>query len=322
MKSLAYYNLILILLILFAIPTSCMSSPTFLPAAGSGTSVEKNFKVSGFHGIDVSGGFDVILTQGNLEDLNITADEDLFKYIKVEVTQGILRIYIERSNLVISGSRTARISFKSIDKLEVSGGGDIECKTPVNVPELEVSLSGGGDLESEINTDELTCSISGGGDADINGIIKKYKLALSGGGDLKSDVIAGFIECSISGGGDCTFRAKEKTEEVRISMSGGGDITVDVNVEKIQISVSGGGDATLTGQASELEMALSGGGNVNGSDFKTETTSFSVSGGSDIHIYASRELIGNITGGGDVYYSGNPVDVTIDAKGGSKVYKQ
>jgi hypothetical protein len=38
---------------------------------------DKKFDVSGFNGIDVSGGFDVTLVQGNTESLILTAQENL-----------------------------------------------------------------------------------------------------------------------------------------------------------------------------------------------------------------------------------------------------
>lgn len=49
---------------------------------------------------------------------------------------------------------------------------------------------------------------------------------------------------------------------------------------------------------------------------------FKANGGSDVHVNATAEISGNISGGGDVYYSGNPTNVNIDAKGGSEVHKQ
>jgi hypothetical protein len=61
---------------------------------------------------------------------------------------------------------------------------------------------------------------------------------------------------------------------------------------------------------------------VNAGDFLTRITSFTASGGSDIHVNASQELTGQITGGGDVFYSGSPEKVDIDAKGGSEIHRQ
>ena len=46
------------------------------------------------------------------------------------------------------------------------------------------------------------------------------------------------------------------------------------------------------------------------------------SGGSDIHFHATEKLTGDISGGGQVYYSGNPTQVSVDARGGSKIHKQ
>jgi hypothetical protein len=322
MKNLVLY-LNLILLIMISLPNSCISSPQVLPVKGTGDPIDKNFQVSDFHGIDVSSGFDVILVQGNSEDLTITAQENLFEHIIVKVDQGILRIYTERGMMIMATKpMKARISFKSIDNLQISGGGDVTAETPVNVLKLDVNVSGGGDLSSVINTDELVCRLSGGGDADIDGNIKNYNLNVSGGGDVKSDLNTAVIDCSVSGGGDLTLRCKEKVNNAHISISGGGDNILELNVEKLKCSVSGGGNGTLKGQASDLEMEISGGGDVNAKDLLTETTSFNVSGGSDFQISASKELNGNISGGGDLYYSGNPEIVTVDAKGGSEVHRQ
>ena len=321
MKKLMLYGFNLILLTMILLPDSCISSPQWLPVKGTGDPVDKNFKVADFHGIDVSSGFDVTLLQGNAEDVTITAQENLFEHIVVKVDQGILRIYAERG-IMATKPMKASISFKSIDNLKVSGGGDVVAETPVNVPELDVNISGGGDLSSVINTDEMICKVSGGGDAKIDGNIRNYNLDLSGGGDAKSDLNAGIITCSVSGGGDLTIRCKEKVSDANISISGGGDVSLEMNADKLKCSVAGGGNGILTGQATGLEMEISGGGDVNASDFLTATTSFNVSGGSDFQINASKELNGNISGGGDLYYSGNTAVVTVDAKGGSEVHRQ
>jgi hypothetical protein len=118
----------MILLIVFAVLTSCVSSQSFLPVKGSGMSVDKNYNVSDFHGIDVSGGFDVVLVQGNSEGLTLTSQENLFEYITVKVDQGILRIYTE-GNIISTKPMKVRVLFKSISNIEVSGGGDVMCET-------------------------------------------------------------------------------------------------------------------------------------------------------------------------------------------------
>jgi hypothetical protein len=311
----------LVVLILTIMLSSCTYSQFFDSVKGTGMSIDRNFSVSDFKGIDVSGGFDVTLVQGNTESLTLTAQKNLFDHITVKVEDGILKVYT-RNNLMATQPMRARISFKNISNLRVSGGGDVISETPVNVEALDVSISGGGDFNSVINSEELKCRISGGGDAEISGKTKNYYLEVSGGGDLKLEVNASVISCRIAGGGDLYLRNDDKTSEADIDINGGGNLDMKIIAEKLKCSVTGGGDADLYGQASDFEITINGGGDVKARDLSTNITSFNVSGGSDIHVNASKELTGYISGGGDVYYSGNPEKISVDARGGSEVHKE
>jgi hypothetical protein len=308
-------------LILSMMLSSCTYSQSFVPVRGTGMPVDKNYNVSDFKGIDVSGGFDVTLAQGSTESVTLTAQENLFDYITVKVDNGTLKIYT-RNNLMVTRQLKARITFKDIDNLKVSGGGDVNSETPVNVETLDVYVSGGGDFSSEINSEELKCHISGGGDAEIGGKTKVYNLDISGGGNLKSEVNANVISCRIAGGGDLYLLNEDKTSDADIDINGGGNLDVKINAEMLKCSVTGGGDATLYGQASEFDLNINGGGDADARNLSTGITSFYVNGGSDIHVNVSKELKGQISGGGDVYYSGNPEKVSVDARGGSEVHKE
>jgi hypothetical protein len=318
-KPVIYCNLTF--LILSMMLSSCTYSQSVIPVRGTGMPVDKNYNVSDFRGIDVSGGFDVTLVQGSNESVTLTAQENLFDYITVKVDNGTLKIYT-RNNLMVTRQLKARITFKDIDNLKVSGGGDVNSETPVNVETLDVYVSGGGDFSSEINSEELKCHISGGGDAEIGGKTKVYNLDISGGGNLKSEVNASVISCRIAGGGDLYLLNEDKTSDADIDINGGGNMDVKINAEMLKCSVTGGGDATLYGQASEFDLNINGGGDADARNLSTGITSFYVNGGSDIHVNVSKELKGQISGGGDVYYSGNPEKVSVDARGGSEVHKE
>lgn len=311
----------LLLLILSMSLTGSGYSQNFIPVKGSGPSIEKVISVSGFNAIDVSGGFDVVLVQGSTESLTLTVQENLFEYITASVENGTLKIYTHH-NIWSTRPMKARISFKDIKGLKVSGGGDIYGETPINAEALEVSVSGGGDLKSEINSNQLKCQITGGGDAEISGKINEYNLNISGGGDLKSKVSSGQISCRMVGGGDIHLTNDVKASKADIEINGGGDLEMKMNAERLKCSVSGGGDALISGQASEFELHINGGGDADAKNLSTETTLVNVGGGSDIHVQVSKELSGSISGGGDIYYSGNPDRISVDARGGSKVHKE
>jgi hypothetical protein len=311
----------LIFLILSMFFFNSAYSQTFTSVKGTGPSIDKKVNVSDFKGIDVSSGFDVILVQGNSEALTLTIQENLFEYVTAKVEDGTLKIYT-RNNLRPTQPMKARITFKEISNLKVSGGGDTYSETPVNVGAFNVNISGGGDFRSIINTGELKFNISGGGDTEIEGKAENYSVNVSGGGDMKSKVNAAKILCRIGGGGDLYLRNETPATDADIDINGGGDLDLKMNAVKLRCSVSGGGDALISGQASEFEINTNGGGDVDAKNLSTEITTFDVRGGSDIRVNASKELSGNISGGGDVYYSGNPAKVSVDARGGSEVHKE
>jgi hypothetical protein len=296
-------------------------SQTFIPVKGEGPSIDKKVNVSDFKGIDVSSGFDVILVQGNSETLTLTIQENLFEYVTAKVENGTLKIYT-RNNLRPTQPMKARITFKEISTLKVSGGGDVYGETPVNAGAMDINISGGGDFRSVVNSDELKFNISGGGDTEIAGKAVNFSVNVSGGGDFESKVNAGKITCRIGGGGDLYLRNESPASYADIDINGGGDLDMKMSAEELRCSVSGGGNALISGQASVFEIDINGGGDADARNLPTEITTFRVGGGSDIRVSASKELSGTISGGGDVYYSGNPAKVSVDARGGSEVHKE
>lgn len=320
MKRIISHTAMLITMLLLVVSTSCISQSSF-PVKGSGDLKDKTYSVSNFKGVEVSGGFDVNLVQGDEEKVILSAQENLYEYIVVRVENGMLKIYPERSLMATKGLK-AKIYLKNIENLNVSGGGDVSADNILEVSNIDINLSGGGDLKLPVKTDLMRCDMSGGGDAELNGKAAKFEVNMSGGGDLNSDISSKDISCSLSGGGNVTLKNKERASEINVDISGGGDVNVETEADHLRCSLSGGGDAILSGNGNILEVSVSGGGDINAERFITQRTSFKANGGSDVHVNATAEISGNISGGGDVYYSGNPSSVNIDAKGGSEVHKQ
>jgi hypothetical protein len=318
-KTFTYRSLIF--LIASIMLTSGAYSQALIPVRGTGPSVDRTINVSDFQGIDVSSGIDVILAQGSTESLTLTAQENLFEYITATVENGTLKIYC-RNNIRPTRPMKARITFRNLTNLKVTGGGDTYSDTPVNVEALDINISGGGDFSSVVNSEELKFRIGGGGDAEIGGKSNDYIVSVSGGGDLKSTVSAGNISCRLVGGGDLYLRNEAQASEADIEISGGGDADIKLIAEKFKCSVAGGGDAIISGKASVFDINVTGGGDTDAKNLSTDITMFNVRGGSDIRVNVSNELSGHISGGGDIYYSGNPEKVSVDASGGSKVHKE
>ena len=197
--------------------------------------------VSGFHAIEVSGGIDLYLSNGE-EAVAVSALKEEYRAkIKTEVKDGVLKIWYEASSNIRMdwGSRKlkAYVSFKSLDRLKGSGGSDISVDGSIKVAKLAVEISGGSDFDGKVETDDLEIRASGGSDVDISGKAAKLTIDASGGSDFKGYDLASDI---------CNVEA-----------SGGSDVHITVNKE-LSANASGGSDVYYKGTGLIRELKTSG----------------------------------------------------------------
>ena len=169
--------------------------------------------VSGFHAIEVSGGIDLFLSQGD-EAVAISASKDEYRdKIITEVKNGVLKIWFDwKSNVKIDWSNRklkAYVSFKSLDGLEASGGSD-------------VIVDGGSDFKGKVESDDLIINASGGSDVNISGKAAKLTIDASGGSDFSGyDFAADICNVEASGGSDVHVTVNK---ELTANASGGSDV--------------------------------------------------------------------------------------------------
>jgi len=182
--------------------------------------------VTGFHGIDVSGGIDLYLSQGQ-EAVAVSASEIKFRdKIRTEVKDGILKIWFEHNSgvrLDLGNKKLkAYVSFKNLDKLEASGGSDIKVQGNIAVSKLSLHVSGGSDFEGKVNLTDLDVDASGGSDVDISGTAKSISIDASGGSDFKGyELITDNCTVDASGGSDVYITVNK---QLNAESSGGSDI--------------------------------------------------------------------------------------------------
>ena len=181
--------------------------------------------VSGFHAIEVSGGIDLYLSQGE-EAVAVSAAKDEYRdKIITEVKNGVLKIWFDwKNNLRIDWTNRklkAYVSFKNLDAIEASGGSDVDVDGSIRTAKLDLQISGGSDFDGKIESDELKVSASGGSDVKISGRTTRLTIDASGGSDFGSYEFAADI---------CNIEA-----------SGGSDVHVTVNKE-LSANASGGSD--------------------------------------------------------------------------------
>jgi hypothetical protein len=202
--------------------------------------------VTTFHGIQISAGIDLYLSQSNTEALAVSASSTEYRdKIVTEVENGILKIYYgEKGSWGNSNwgnhKMKAYVSAKNIELLEASGGSDVFIDEKLQVEKLKVQLSGGSDLIGKVVVEDLIVGASGGSDAKLTGTVNHLKVNISGGSDFKG--------------------ADLSAESCVISASGGSDAYIHVNKE-LESHASGGSDIRYTGNPSSKNSS-SGDGSV------------------------------------------------------------
>ncbi|HEU5366654.1 MAG TPA: head GIN domain-containing protein [Hanamia sp.] len=126
-----------------------------------------------------------------------------------------------------------------------------------------------------------------------------------------------------SGSGDITSNGTIKSnQQLQIATSGSGDVNASVDAPSVKVTGSGSGNISLSGRTKDFDCKISGSGDVKCQNLKSENAVIRVAGSSDVHVFASVSLKVNVTGSGDVTYSGNPASPEIHIAGSGTVKAQ
>lgn len=204
-------------------------------------------QVSGFHGVSVSTGIDLYLTQKNSEEVVVETDADDIDKIITEVEGGILKIYMKEKSWFHMNMKNVHrkvfVSFKTLDKLYASAGSDVVSESPLKLDNLKIDVSSGSDVKLELETNELSVESSSGSDVTLKGKAKFLQASASSGSDINADEL--------------------ETRKCSASTSSGSDIRVHVT-DELSASASSGGDITYSGNPSKKDINKSSGGGVHG----------------------------------------------------------
>ena len=202
--------------------------------------------VSDFHGIDVSGPYDVTLTQGKTESVKVEAPEDVIRHVTTEVENGILKIYDDRHNFhwgdLFSHHKKIMVyvTIKDVNSIVVSGSGDVTFHNGLHADKMNLHVSGSGDVDGDLEVKSLETSISGSGDVKLTGHAETSAVRVSGSGDYSArGLITTNTDVHVSGSGDAKIYASNKVDA---SVSGSGDISYSGHPKNVYKSKSGSGD--------------------------------------------------------------------------------
>jgi len=195
-------------------------------------------QVKNFNKIEISGAFNVTLTQGSVEKLTIEASDDILSDIITEVKGGTLIIRLENNLRIPRGSdMNAELTFINLDGIDLSGAVKVTGTNPMKFSRLEIEGSGATEITLDLSATALDCDFSGASEIKLKGNAPLFEADLSGASNIEA---AGFltrscvIECS--GASNASVYA---TESLKVEGSGASNISYTGNPAKVETDLSG-----------------------------------------------------------------------------------
>ncbi|MEN8201394.1 MAG: head GIN domain-containing protein [Bacteroidota bacterium] len=196
----------------------------------------------------------------------------------------------------------------------ISGNGQVEEETRdvsgftgVHVSTgIDVYLSEGDDFAVKVEADENLMEVIL---TEVNGdmlVIKTDRVNIRSAKSKKVFVtLPELEELKISSAGDCEGMTPFHCDDLRISISSAGDLSLDVEAERINVDISSSGDARISGRTRELDASLSSAGDMHAFDLIADKVDVSVSSAGDARVHATEEISMNASSAGNIYYRGD-----------------
>ncbi len=198
---------------------------------------------SGFSELSFAVAGNVYLRQGNDEKVEVDCSDEVFERLEFEKSGD--RLTIKRKgkwnwrDSFRNSDLDVYITMKDIERISVSGSGNVSSEEQLDTDDLRLSVSGSGDIELDLKSRDIVMRISGSGDINLSGTSENTEARISGSGKIRAeDMEAKSFEASISGSGSCYVTV---TEEVIANISGSGRVYYNGNPDRIISNSSGSG---------------------------------------------------------------------------------
>ncbi len=149
----------------------------------------KAYDLSGFTGVRVDNDFSATVSRGTAFKVSVTVNENLVKYLTVEVKGDTLHIGLDPTVTYRLTDLRAEVTMPSVGGAEVSGASDVYLTDFSSSAALELKASGAGQLSlKDVKAGAVTFDASGGsrieGDlscVDLSGVASGASTAAVGG---------------------------------------------------------------------------------------------------------------------------------------------
>jgi hypothetical protein len=234
-KNLRTVTTTLLVVAIMAVATSCGKK-----VEGSGNVIQQERVVPTFTNVDVSGSYNVVITQDTIQKVVVKTDDNIMPDVKTEVENGTLRIYFSNHHWNYDPTfMTVYVSSAHIEDLNLSGSGNISSLNNLQASNPEYTISGSGNIDVGVNAQSLHSKISGSGNITLAGSATTAQHTISGSGNIHAlNLNSSNVTVNISGSGDCYVNADST---LNVTISGSGKVRY-TGTPQVTTNISGSGN--------------------------------------------------------------------------------
>lgn len=152
---------------------------------GSGRPVTKTYDFVGFTGVSGMSAFHVEITQGPAFHVEVTTDDNLAEYLRVEKSGSTLQLHTAPNLSLRNVTLTAKVTMPELAELRMSGATDASVTGFQSDKPLTIELSGASRLKGDLNVGDSNVQISGASQARLRGKAKKLTVSASGASQVE-----------------------------------------------------------------------------------------------------------------------------------------
>ncbi|MBI3347141.1 MAG: DUF2807 domain-containing protein [Burkholderiales bacterium] len=210
---------------------------------GNGDIATEARDTGAFDAVSLTGGFNVVIRQGQGNKVEVKADRNLLPYIETRVVEGgkgrTLEIGPKKGfNISTSNNPSLTLEMPALRAVAVAGSGMVKVEA-MKTGGVDAAIAGSGDIRfANLDAERLGMKVSGSGDIVAAGRCASASVAIAGSGDVKAaDLVAEDVKVTIAGSGDAQVNA---TRKLNVSIAGSGDVRYAGSPE-ISSSIAGSG---------------------------------------------------------------------------------
>lgn len=205
------------MLFLAILASSCSRDTIY----GSGDLTSEIRTISTFNKVSSEGVFEVTITQGETQSVEIIADDNIMHKVITKVVNNELRLYLDDNNNYKNTHLQANIIVPVITGLKNSGTGNVLILNVDTDTDFNLLNSGSGDISIEGSAESLTLTNEGSG--TFNGFsfnVNDCNVKIEGSGDCKVNC-NNYLNVKIEGSGEVFYLG---TPTIDVDISGSGQI--------------------------------------------------------------------------------------------------